>query len=102
MHSARIPLSSRRWSVPLRSIVLPPIRTLTPEALLLMFTFAFLFTSLLIRFAVGAGLVFETRRLRPRSSRQSSQRHGKVLGGIRVDEGIERLIGGRLDHNLAA
>jgi hypothetical protein len=37
----------------------------------------------------------------PWSSRQSSQRHGKGLGGIRVDEGIERLIGGSLDHNLA-
>jgi hypothetical protein len=30
------------------------------------------------------------------------QRDGKVLGGIRVDEGIERLIGGWPDHNLAA
>jgi RTX calcium-binding nonapeptide repeat (4 copies) len=40
--------------------------------------------------------------LRPRSSRQSSQRHSKVLGGIRVDEGIERLIGGWLDYDLAA
>ena len=46
-------------------------------------------------------LFFLTRRLRPWSSQLSSQWHRKVLGGI-VDEGIERLIGGWLDHNLAA
>src|SRR5262245_41850627 len=91
MHSARIPLSSRLWPFPLRSIVLPPIRTLTPEALLLKLTYAFHFTPL-----------WETRHLRPWSSQQSSQRHDKVVGGIRVDEGIERVISGWLDHNLAA
>ena len=33
---------------------------------------------------------------------EAVKRHGKVFGCIRVDEGIERLIGGSLDHNLAA
>ena len=33
---------------------------------------------------------------------QLSQRQGKVLGGSRVYKGSERLIGGWLDHNLAA
>src|SRR5262249_28105385 len=35
------------------------------------------------------------------SAARTRQRHGKGFGGIRLDEDIERLIGGWLDHNPA-